>query len=247
VYVHETGPYGAGHLAVEPSIACFPCAPGSVCSHLSCRDDFTPHDIAAIVGYALGHGPLPRPRGARVLEARATASGRIEYVPVWLPSTTAADRVRRASAHVWERTLDERWTRTATEVTVPAGVELDPSTVAVVASLQMLSVQAERGRSLASGLATAAARQQTSRSDGIRECLAEIDRIGRRFPECQTIAAYLQIATESITERSLEIVASRYRTEFGDAALRARMLAGLLASDEDSRNAAVDDAAAAAS
>ena len=59
VYVHETGPYGSGHLAVEPTIACFPCAPGSVCSHLSCRDDFVPDEIAAIVGYALGYGPLP--------------------------------------------------------------------------------------------------------------------------------------------------------------------------------------------
>ena len=100
VYMHETGPYGTGHLAVEPTIACFPCAPGSVCSHLSCRDDFAPHEIAAIVGYALGHGPLPRPARARVLEARTTQSGRLEYVPLWLPSTTAADvsgAPRRAS------------------------------------------------------------------------------------------------------------------------------------------------------
>ena len=248
VYVHETGPYGVGHLAVEPTISCFPCAPGSVCSHLSCRDDFTPDEVAAIVGYALGHSPLPRPQKARVLEARTTATGRLEYVPLWLPSTTAADRVRRAAAQVWEQTLDDQWTRASSKTQASRVRDVEPSLAAIVDALQMLSAQAERGRSLSAGLATASAGQQTRRSDAIQECLAEIGRIGQRTPECQTITAFLEIATRSITDRSLDAVAARYCTEFGDAALRARMLTELLLSEGvGSGPAAVDDATAAAS
>jgi len=245
VYVHETGPYGTGHLAVEPTIACFPCAPGSVCSHLSCREDFAPHEIAAIVGYALGHGPLPRPEKARVLEARTTASGRLEYVPLWLPSTTAADRVRRAAAQVWEQTLDSRWTRSILETDLSPCRDVDPALATIVDALQLVSAQAERGRSLATEVGTASARQQASRSASIQECLTEIRRIGQRVPECQTIAAFLEIAVQSITEPSLDVVAVRYRSEFGDAALRARMLAGLLLSDARGIDKGNDLAAAA--
>jgi len=245
VYVHETGPYGTGHLAVEPTIACFPCAPGSVCSHLSCRDDFAPHEIAAIIGYALGHGPLPRPERARVLEARTTQSGRLEYVPLWLPSTTAADRVRHAAARVWEQTLDERWTRAVPETDLSIRRDLDHALATIVDALQTLSARAEHGRSLAAGLGAASARQQTRRSEGIQKCLAEIGRIGQRVPECQTIAAFLAIAVQSITEPSLDVIAVRYRTEFGDAALRARMLAGILLREACSTGTAGDCAAAA--
>lgn len=246
VYVHETGPYGSGHLAVEPTIACFPCAPGSVCSHLACRDDFVPNEIAAIVGYALGHGPLPRPAKARVLEARTTATGRLEYVPVWLPSTTAADRVRRAAARMWELSLDERWARSESAASPSSGRGLDPTLTAIVEALQALAAEADRGRSLAAGLALASARQQTSRSEGIQECLAEIGRLGQRFPECQTIAAYLEIAIQSITAQSVDIVAARYRAEFGDAALRARTLGALLPSDAAGRSTGAADGTTAA-
>ena len=76
VYVHETGPYGVGHLAVEPTISCFPCAPGSVCSHLSCRDDFTP----------------ARSRRHRRLRARAQ------------PIAAASEGARARSAHNGDRT-----------------------------------------------------------------------------------------------------------------------------------------------
>ena len=78
VFAHETGPYGEGHLVIEPQMSCFPCAGGSECHHLACRDAFTPEDIAALVRHALGRGPVPRPTGARILEGGFGESGRLE-------------------------------------------------------------------------------------------------------------------------------------------------------------------------
>src|SRR5262249_45826987 len=145
-------------------------------------------------------------------------------------------------------TLDQQWTRQSFPTQPVRARDVDPSLAAIVDALQVLTTQAERGGSLSAGLASASARQQTSRSEGSQESLAEIGRIGQRTPECQTIAAFLDIAIRSITEPSLEMVAARYRAEFGDAALRARMLTELLLSEgAGNGSASVDDATAAAS
>lgn len=105
VFAHETGPYGEGHLVIEPLMSCFPCASGSECHHLACRDAFTPEDIAALVRHALGRGPVPQPPGARILEGRFRETGRLEYRPIWTPTAELQDLIRPLTAEMWEPTL----------------------------------------------------------------------------------------------------------------------------------------------
>ena len=105
VFAHETGPYGEGHLVIEPQMSCFPCAGGSECHHLACREAFDPEDVAMLVRHALGRGPIPRPAGARILEGRFRASGRLEYRPLWTPTDDLQDLVRPLTAEIWESTL----------------------------------------------------------------------------------------------------------------------------------------------
>ncbi len=105
VFVHETGPYAEGSLAIEPTSPCFPCVAGAVCHHLSCREDFTPSDIAAAAQFALGQGTLPRLARARILRATRIASGRLEYRPIWNPGSNDEEAMRQAFGRMWELSL----------------------------------------------------------------------------------------------------------------------------------------------
>jgi lipopolysaccharide heptosyltransferase II len=43
---HETGPYGSGHVVVEPSLPCFPCSFHVECKHFRCQEQVTPSAVA---------------------------------------------------------------------------------------------------------------------------------------------------------------------------------------------------------
>ena len=50
-YAAETGPYGDGHIVIEPEIDCFPCAHKTTCPHHACFDRVSPHDVAKAADY----------------------------------------------------------------------------------------------------------------------------------------------------------------------------------------------------
>lgn len=47
-FFRETGPYGEGHLILEPRIACRPCDFNSICSHHNCKALIPPQPVAEI-------------------------------------------------------------------------------------------------------------------------------------------------------------------------------------------------------
>ena len=101
----ETGPYGSGHVVVEPELPCSPCPVGTECHHFACRFSLSAEDAAAVVRFAMDAGPAPAISGARVLQSRrSAASGRLEFVPV-ASTATVSDFVRVSAADVWEQTL----------------------------------------------------------------------------------------------------------------------------------------------
>jgi ADP-heptose:LPS heptosyltransferase len=53
----DTGPVGAGHLAVEPECQCHPCP--APCAHPRCHALITPEAVAALGLHVLGEKPLP--------------------------------------------------------------------------------------------------------------------------------------------------------------------------------------------
>lgn len=52
-YGFETGPYGEGHIVLQPVIGCGPCNPNKACSRPDCHDTITPELIARLVGLRL--------------------------------------------------------------------------------------------------------------------------------------------------------------------------------------------------
>ena len=50
-YGAETGPYGEGHIIIEPEIDCFPCAHKTTCPHHACFERVSPRDVADAADY----------------------------------------------------------------------------------------------------------------------------------------------------------------------------------------------------
>jgi hypothetical protein len=228
VFVHETGPYAIGSIAVEPASACFPCAAGAVCRHLSCRDDFMPDDIAALAMFALEGGDLPRPARALVLQAARASSGRIEFRTVWDPSGRSTTGLRHAYARMWEATLGavppvDGATRGDD---VPATA--DPSLVEILAGLESRARQAAR---LARSLARASGRALGELGATLEARLEQELTAAVVSPVLAPLAAYLRTALESLTDRSVPSLAAAYEREWTATALRARYLQGELAAN----------------
>ena len=72
----ETGPYGPGHWAVQPDLACSPCGFDQICAHQACKDRLIPDEVAMLCLHALGLAPFPSwSPGVRVYQSSADADG----------------------------------------------------------------------------------------------------------------------------------------------------------------------------
>ena len=232
VFVHETGPYAVGSLAVEPSIGCFPCASGATCHHLSCREDFTLDEIAALGVFALEGGALPRPARAKVLQAARSQSGRLEFRPLWDPSGGGQERVRQAFGRMWDQTLGhvppEGQARGADTVLT---VDDDPGS----RSLDRFAARADRASALAARVARATPDQAARVADQLGEALQGELLHATLEPILQPLAGYLRTALDAVTDRSVRGVSRSYEREWREAAARARLLAQTLAPESVSR------------
>lgn len=228
----ETGPYGDGHIVVEPEIACYPCPLDSECHHLACRSSLTPADAAAVVRYALGEAAVPRIAGARVLRSRRTAgSGRIEYRPVGTP-LTMSDRVRLAAAEVWEETLG------APSRTGGGWTDHDAAPVLGPADSMRLEVLRERFRAVAqeadAAVSTVRALPKAAPSKVPKlaaEAHASLERllaIGESERAVHAVVTHLRHDLDSAQASDLAGMARAQAAAYGATATRARRLANRL-------------------
>jgi ADP-heptose:LPS heptosyltransferase len=225
VFVHETGPYAVGSLAVEPLSACFPCAAGAVCHHLSCREDFTPDDIAALAMYALEGGIVPRPARAKVLQSSRAASGRLEFRPIWDPSGGTQEQLRQAFGRLWDRSLGHV---APTGRGIGKDAELDFDVEPYHAVLRGCASRAERAAALAGSTRNAAPTEAKELSARLAEALEHEQLAATLDPVLRPIAGYLRTRLESLTDRSVDALALAYQHEWWETAERARGLAGIL-------------------
>jgi ADP-heptose:LPS heptosyltransferase len=232
VFVHETGAYLEGAIAVEPVSACFPCAAGAVCHHLACREDFTPDDIAALACFAVGEGPLPRPARARVLRATRVRSGRLEYRPLWDPAPADAELLRQAFGEMWDRTLPSASPDVSASGTAIRGVLNGDVRATHVSSLASFVRLADRAASIASTIPGAGPAGLYEASVQLQESLERAVLLGQLGVAVQPIVGYLRTAIESCAEREVAKVAEVYGEEWAAAARRARLLADLLGGED---------------
>ena len=232
VFVHETGPYAVGSLAVEPSTSCFPCAAGATCHHLSCRDDFTPDDIARLAIYAVEGGDLPRPARAKVLHAMRAQSGRLEFRPLWDPTGGRQERLRQAFGRMWDDSLGHVPAVSSAKGTdASIGRDEEPH----LAALERFAARADRAAALAARVAAARPGEAAMLAAQLGDALQREMLAATLEPVLRPLVGYLRTALDSVTDRSVAGVSGSYRREWRDAAARARSLAHALVGPAISR------------
>jgi len=233
VSAHETGPYGDGHLVIEPSLACFPCPFGSTCHHFACRLTLSVPDAAAVVRFAMDAGPVPALTDARVLRGqRARASGRIEFVPIG-SRRTLADHVRSAAATVWEQSLGAPGRAGAGWSDAPVDSRANAGDAERVAAIrEILHGVASESRAAAAALKniprSSPARCQAI-SDSVHAGLLRLLAAGESDRAVHALVAYLRNEIESLAPGDAMAMSRAQTAAYTGTALRAARLADVLA------------------
>jgi ADP-heptose:LPS heptosyltransferase len=233
-FVHETGPYGAGHVIIEPTVPCFPCTAGSDCQHRSCADFLDPREAAAVVRHALtGDREPPFVVNGRVLKSRRAPSGRVEYVAAHPAQATTGDAWRSLSAALWEESLNVA-PLAGTGAAVPAcrlaprPADFDPgAATATIDALTMVAAEASAAERIVRRLPSAPRNQQSGLADDAHRRLQRLLTLGEIDPICRPITAYLRVEIESVEEVDLRSVVRVQAAAYAAAATRAGRMAEL--------------------
>ena len=80
-YFRITGPYGAGHIAVQSNYPCAPCLDSSTCSQPLCRKSISPEMVLHGVKLAMGHeaGSIAGSNGASLYISGFDKNGILSY------------------------------------------------------------------------------------------------------------------------------------------------------------------------
>lgn len=233
VCAYETGPYGEGHIVIEPEIACFPCPLDSDCSHFACRETFSAADAAAVARFAMDEGPAPSITGARIMRSRRiAASGRIEFTAVGVPSLK--DRVRLDAASVWElslaapRRVGDGWSTEPAPRVLPM---VDAARLAEIrAHLQEVGREAESAATAVRALPKASPAKVASLAESVHATLERLLALGETERAAHAIVTHLRHEIDSVHAQDLPAMARAQATAYTATAARARQLADTLAS-----------------
>lgn len=229
---HETGPYGAGHVVVEPVLACSPCPLDAECHHFACRATLSPDEAAAVARFAMGEGPEPVLAQSRLLVAQRIApSGRIAFLPA-REAWTADDYVRYASARVWETGLDAPasvdggW---ATTVTPPApSAEVMASLARIEAVLHNVARDAAQAAALVKDLPRTAPAKVPQVAARVHATLERLLAIGESERAVHPIVMFLRHEIDSVAATDMAGVSRGQAAAYAGASKRAEQLAEAL-------------------
>lgn len=108
-YPVETGPYGEGHIAISPVMACFPCNWKEVClNNHECQGFITPDDVYSVVKWAVSaYKTMSDFTGnINVDISKFDNEGFITYVPLLRRELTCRDVMQLAYKRMWGEDSD---------------------------------------------------------------------------------------------------------------------------------------------
>ena len=241
VLVHETGPYGPGHLIIEPEISCFPCSASAECHHRGCHDFLAPRDAAAVVAHLMaGEGEVPRIAGGRVLHSRRAPSGRIEYVPVHNDQVRPSDVLRSMSAAVWEESLGVPPPTEAPGCVAPpteseATLTCSPDLLASeFEHLNHVAAEAESAARVVRRLLKASRGEQAALATRAHQHLEHLLLLGEVSRVCLPIVSFLSHEIDAVDTTELGALVRAQAAAYDGAASRASRFARLVQGGADS-------------
>lgn len=115
-YVHDTAPYGKGHLLLQSSLPCQPCFEATLCKDLKCRDLISPEMVLAALkmdrlldqDMRLAHvsaqysALLDTFKGVDLYRTHFDSDGMLECVPLTKRPLTERDILRHCFRSFWK-------------------------------------------------------------------------------------------------------------------------------------------------
>ncbi|HEY3381264.1 MAG TPA: glycosyltransferase family 9 protein [Vicinamibacterales bacterium] len=229
---HETGPYGVGHLIVEPEIACFPCPAGADCNHRSCHEYLSPGAGAALVRFAMGEPGVPTVPGGRVLCAVRAASGGVEYRPLVASTMKPTDILRDLTGQAWGDSLGFPHPAAGVQAPkrdlLPSGLTDWAWATPVIKALAEVETEARNAGALLRRLPGAPRKEQADLAARTHRHLERLLLLGEIEPSCLPLVTGLRVELESIVASDLRTLTRTQTAAYLAVSGRAIRLASLL-------------------
>jgi ADP-heptose:LPS heptosyltransferase len=198
-FFRGTGPYGEGHLAIQPDLPCSPCPYGLKCADPRCRTAITPDCVFTSCAMLLGKKTSADFSGVKVYKSRFADDGYLTWDTVSGLETRSGE-VGKRFEQMWKNCLDCR---------------------EAFAQKENADSYGEFESLMEKGIETTAELFRASRQSpiplqyvkelGDRE--ADIDKefksLGRRFPDLALIVNYLSLMRENVLSDELGTVAEQ--------------------------------------
>ncbi|MGR3310807.1 MAG: glycosyltransferase family 9 protein [Candidatus Brocadiales bacterium] len=105
-FVHDTAPYGEGHLLLQPNLSCLPCTEATLCKELRCRDLISPEMVLKVIRNAeCGIIPHSEFKDVDLFRTRLDCDGMLECVPITKRPLADSDIVRYCYRIFWKNYL----------------------------------------------------------------------------------------------------------------------------------------------
>ena len=233
-HVHESAPFGSGHVSIQPELHCHPCDFASFCSDPVCHDVVAPESVVALALAMLSGAPLEEidVSGCRALRTRFDERGRLRALPVRPVPARVDDVLRLVYRELWERTLGSQAPLDASDLAQE--LELHWERGSALALAEEVTIVGERARALAVTLETAVSellsdlRRETTGDNKIALRLGrlsdEVDRAGRLDARIRPLTAHTLLRLQLIGSRSRAAAPTELLRCLTGAANRARTL-----------------------
>jgi ADP-heptose:LPS heptosyltransferase len=240
-FFHESGPYGEGHLVIQPELDCSPCDFASYCGEPVCHDSVGPQDVSHLArgmvlpaASKLPYDLVARSRSYRVFRSVFSSDRRLAFQPAAPYVLGAFDLARAVYGELWSvslglreaprpatgvlRELAERWNLERIDAALE-GLE-----TAARDADEILSVENEACRRL-----LAARRNAAPCPPGLIEHLVErVELVGRKSPLLRPLSAFTVSQAQFAGSRSKRTALMELLTAFASGIDRARLFQAMV-------------------
>jgi ADP-heptose:LPS heptosyltransferase len=224
---YETGPYGEGHIVIQPRISCAPCNPNKPCARPDCHDTFSPITLATITAMRLQGDIMSLPEGlisesqAIVYRSAFDEFGFCDLVPLNSTKMSTLEPYRKAYRKLW---LDE-----IGGLMLPTPARKSSLSIAQpVEGIEKIVSAAEDGIKSIDELLHAIKDYSTpaNKFNVINDKLSEIDRhvedVGFNYPHLGPLARMFIFAKENLSGTDAVELASQMRQNYSSLIRRGK-------------------------
>ncbi|MFQ5561466.1 MAG: glycosyltransferase family 9 protein, partial [Nitrospinota bacterium] len=113
--VHETGPFGEGHIVFQADIPCSPCSHQTKCTHMICKEFILPGDVYTVISTLIEgeklHGLSEKGnfcKNTRLFRSSFTDDGMCSFTPLLKKPIRIPDILAHSYRDIWRYFLENK-------------------------------------------------------------------------------------------------------------------------------------------